>query len=160
MPARSVGPDCTCKKQCSKLIGKEGLQAIYSAHRGLTYNMQTADLVSKIHREPTKAERELGPNNPSRVKAMNTYRVTYQTREYVVCKQAFVSMHGITEARVEWINKKRTEDTNTVIPDQRGLSGNHNAISEERKKVIYEAIESLPTRSSHYTREKNGQKNV
>ena len=64
-------------------------------------------------------------------------------------------MHGITESRVEWINRKRTEDTNTVIPDQRGLSGNHNAISEERKQVVYEAIENLPTRSSHYTRERN-----
>ena len=151
MPAKPVGPDCTCKNQCSKLIGKEGLQALHDAHRALTYNMQTADLVSKVHREPTKAERELGADNPSRVKFMNTYKVTYQSREYIVCKLAFCSMHGITESRIEWINKKRTEDTDTVIPDQRGLSGNHNAISEQRKKVIYEAIESLPTRSSHYT---------
>ena len=69
-------------------------------------------------------------------------------------------MHGITEARVEWINKKRTEKTDAVIPDQGGLSGNHNAISEERKKVIYEAIESLPIRSSHYTRKKKSTKNI
>ena len=64
-------------------------------------------------------------------------------------------MHGISESRIEAINQKRCEDTDTVIPDQRGLKGNHNAVSEEVKKVIYEAIESLPTRSSHYTREKN-----
>ena len=60
---------------------------------------------------------------------MNTYKVTYQGKEYVVCKKAFMSMHGITESRIEWVNKKRTPDTDTVIPDQHGLAGNHNAIS-------------------------------
>ena len=42
-----------------------------------------------------------------------------------------MSMHGITEARIEAVNKKRTEDTDTTIPDQRGIAGHHNAISEE-----------------------------
>ena len=155
MPARPVGPDCTCKFQCSKLIGKEGLQAIRDAHRALDYNMQTADLINKVKREPTKAQKRLGAANPSRVKFVNTYQVKYQQRTYFVCKGAFCSMHGITESRIESINNKRTEDTDTVIPDQRGKKGNHNAVSEERKKVVYEAIENLPTRSSHYTREKN-----
>ena len=143
MPARPVGPDCTCNRECSKLIGKEGLQAIHDAHRALVYNMQTADLINKVKREPTKAERKLGADNPSRVKFMNTYQVTYQSRQYIVCKLAFCSMHGITESRIE--------DTDTVIPDQRGLKGNHNAISQERKQVVYEAIENLPNRLSHYT---------
>ena len=35
--------------------------------------------------------------------------------------------------------------TDTAMPDQRGKAGHHNAISEERKKVVYEHIESLPT---------------
>ena len=155
MPARPVGPDCTCKHQCSKLIGKEGLQAIRDAHRALDYNMQTADLIKKVMREETKAQKLLGDANPSRVKYNLTYIVKYQQRTYIVCKKAFCSMHGITESRIESINNKRTEETDTVIPDQRGKKGDHNAVSEERKKVVYEAIENLPTRSSHYTREKN-----
>ena len=155
VPARPVGPDCTCKRQCSKLIGKEGLQAIRDAHRALDYNMQTADLINKVKREPTKAQKRLGDANPSRVKFVLTYIVKYQQRTYIVCKKAFCSMHGISESRIEAINQKRCEDTDTVIPDQRGLKGNHNAVPEDVKKVIYEAIESLPTRSSHYTREKN-----
>ena len=70
-------------------------------------------------------------------------------------KYAKKRLHGITESRIEWVNKKRTPDTDTLIPDQHGLAGHHNAISEERKQVVYEAIENFPTRSSHYTREKN-----
>ena len=77
MPARPVGPDCTCKQQCSKLIGKEGLQAIRDAHRALDYNMQTADLINKVKREPTKAQKRLGAANPSRVKFVITYQVKY-----------------------------------------------------------------------------------
>ena len=155
VPARPVGPDCTCNRQCSKLIGKEGLQAIRDAHRALDYNMQTADLIKKVKREETKQQKLLGDANPSRVKYHLTYTVKYQQRTYIVCKKAFCSMHAISESRIEAINQKRCEDTDTVIPDQRGLKGNHNAVPEDVKKVIYEAIESLPTRSSHYTREKN-----
>ena len=118
VPARPVGPDCTCNRQCSKLIGKEGLQAIRDAHRALDYNMQTADLINKVKREPTKAQKRLGDANPSRVKFVNTYIVKYQLRTYIVCKGAFCSMHGITESRIESINNKRTEETDTVIPDQ------------------------------------------
>ena len=47
---RSIGPDCTCNRQYSKLIGEEGIKAIYSAHYDLKkYNLQTSDLVNKIH---------------------------------------------------------------------------------------------------------------
>ena len=85
---------------------------------------------------------------------MSSYLVTYQGIIYKVCKVAFISMHGIRKSRIESINKKRTE-TDSVVPDQLGRSGNYNRISEERKKVVYEAIENLPTRSSHYTLERN-----
>ena len=98
MPARPVGPDCPCNRECSKLIGKEGLQAIHKAHRALEYNMQTADLIKKVKREETKQQKLLGDANPSRVKFNLTYIVKYQQRTYIVCKKAFCSMHGITEA--------------------------------------------------------------
>ena len=45
--------------------------------------------------------------------------------------------------------------TQIVIPDQQGRHGYYNTISVERKAIVYEHIESLPTRSSHYTRDKN-----
>ena len=86
---------------------------------------------------------------------MNTYYINYQGQWYKVCKTAFLSSHGLHKSRIETLNTKRTGDTDTVIPDQRGRSGHHNAISEERKSVVCEHIESLPTRSSHYTQDKN-----
>ena len=88
---------------------------------------------------------------------MCSYLVKYQGIIYKVCKVAFPGMYGIPKSRIESINNKRTE-TDSVVPDQHGRSGNHNRISEECKKVVYEAIENLPSRCSHYTLERNPNK--
>ena len=120
--------------------------------------MQNSDLIKKIVRTPTSNQVEKGSDNASRVKAVSTFYVTYQSQRYKVCKTAFLSMHGIPKSRVESVNNKRTEDTDSVIPDQQGRHGHHNVISVERKAIVYEHIESLPTRSSHYTRDKNPNK--
>ena len=153
---RKPGPDCTCLNRCSERLGREAIEIICKKFWALkNYDLQNSDLAKKIDREPTKNQILKGDDNASRVKAMNAYFINYQGQRIRVCKTAFVSSHGIHKSRIETVNLKRTDDTDTVIPDQRGRTGHHNAISEERKSVVCEHIESLPTRSSHYTRDKN-----
>ena len=153
---RKIGKDCTCQNRCSQKLGPEAVQTIFKDFWALgNYDLQNCHLAKLIDRAPTLGQLRKGDDNTSRVKATNKYYINYQGERISVCKTAFLSSHGIPKSKVEELNKKRSEDTDTVIPDQRGRAGNHNQISEERKAVVYEHIESLPTRSSHYTRDKN-----
>ena len=156
--ALPIGPDCTCRDLCSKKIGRVGIQKVYDDFWALAdYDLQNSDLIKKIKRKATRNQVDKGQFNPCRVKAVSSYWVSYQEMHYKVCLTAFTSMHGIRKGRVERVNKKRTE-TDSVVPDQRSRSGNHNRISEECKKVVYEAIENLSSRCSHYTLERNPNK--
>ena len=86
-----------------------------------------------------------------------TYFIHYQDNKIQVCRGAFLSIHGLTKDRIYFMNKKRT-DTGSVTPDQRGQHGHHNQIPDDIKSYVSMHIESLPVRSSHYTREKNKDK--
>ena len=55
---------------------------------------------------------------------------------------------------MDTINKNRTV-TGTLIPDQRGKFGNHNAHTPERVATVHEHIRRIPVRSSHYRRKIN-----
>ena len=102
----------------------------------------------------TKKQEELGDANTSRIRFICEYFVNHENKETKVCRNAFISIYGITKDRINWLNKKRT-DTDNVLPDQRGRQGHHNQISDDIRSYVFQHIESLPVRSSHYTREMN-----
>ena len=68
-----------------------------------------------------------------------------------VCKQAFVSMHGITRFRLDKALTKITA-TGIPMPDLRGKHDAHPHINENRIRLANSHIASFPTTSSHYSR--------
>lgn len=77
--------------------------------------------------------------------------------EKQVCKKAFVSLHGLTNRRIETI-QANIQRTRNPPKDKRGIHLNRkNTLTARIKNVIYQHIKSLKGRSSHYSINKTGQ---
>ena len=71
--------------------------------------------------------------------------------ERVVCREAFINIHGITTGRVQHLAfYAKTSPTPPL--DKRGKHANPHATSEEIKQQIHRHIKSFPTIESHYGR--------
>ena len=90
----------------------------------------------------------------SRVTGVFSYNVQYMEKDYKVCLVAFLSIHGIGLCRARFAHLKQT-DSGTTIKDRRGTNPNARKFSNEIVNCVHEHIQSLPVRSSHYTRTKN-----
>lgn len=94
---------------------------------------------------------------------MSQKNVLFQIRargtEYMVCRQAFCSIHGITRHRANRIGLTLKEKIAAPL-DMRGKHNNRpNKISQNIIATIDNHILSFPKRSSHYSREKNERRN-
>ena len=118
------------------------------------YDMQTAYLIKQSNRSPSEAEVKLGSDNPARSGYRSKYFVTYGSENHPVCRKAFAAIHGVKLSKIDYLAKIR-DITNTAKIDQRGKHGNHHKIADEIVNVVHEFIQTLPVRSSHYTREVN-----
>ena len=85
------------------------------------------------------------------------YRVSvlFQVRangdESIVCREAFVNIHGITVGRVQHL--AFFAKTSPMPPtDKRGKHPNTHAMQGNIKKQIHAHIKSFPTMESHYGR--------
>ena len=118
------------------------------------FDVQNQYIDKLIVQQPTQKQKELGDANQARNKYITKFTLQYKEEILPVCKKAFNNILGIDASRVERLNKKRTA-TGTLLPDQRGRKGNHNAISPERRETVHIHIATIPVRSSHYTRKIN-----
>lgn len=83
-----------------------------------------------------------------------SYSVEFMQTKHIICKKAFLAMHGISSKRTLVALQKVTEGGST-IKDLRGKHPNPNAIPAEIVGYVHEHIQLLPVCSSHYTRYKN-----
>ena len=151
--ARKVGPPCRCKNQCFTKLGTNAINAIFSEYWSSgDYNLQTANLQKKITKTLPKRKRTKAV--VSRVTGVFSYNLQYMEKDYKVCKVAFVSIHGIGVGRARSAHLKQT-DAGSTIKDRRGTNPNPKKFADEIVNCVHEHIQSLPVRSSHYTRTKN-----
>ena len=149
--ARKVGRPCTCQDKCYDRLGMDAINTIHTEYWAIAdYDLQTANLQSKMERVPTKRSRVQN----SRVEGKIRYTCTYKGKDYVVCKTAFLQIHDIGRSRAWWAFNKKT-DSGVVIKDQRGKKAPGNKFSEERVNCVHEHIQNIPVRASHYTRSVN-----
>ena len=150
---RKVGPPCTCQGQCFNKVGDIGITTIFNEHWALgNYNLQTANLQSKIIRNLPKRQRKMPAE--SRKIWSYTYSVTYMNIKFIICHNAFISIHGITPGRVRLARDKVNVGGSAQL-DRRGLNPNPRKISDEALKCVHEHIQLLPVCTSHYSRTKN-----
>lgn len=117
-----------------------------------TKNEQDIHLQRMIEFEPVKRKRPgVGvPENRKKPKSeMYQYKVLHGGVRKTVCKQSFLSIHGVTKKRVERIIGLLKGGKNPV--DMRGKNTSGNKISEEVREHVQNHISSFPTHLSHYT---------
>ena len=85
--------------------------------------------------------------------------MSVNNKVFVVCRVAFVNIHGISNKRVRCVCiKASTSATDTVSQDQRGKHDHHNQTNPLYLQLVKQFCESLPTCTSHYSRSKNPDK--
>lgn len=151
--ARTVGPPCSCTKQCYELIGMEYIKEIFVNYWALAdHSAQTSYINSRVRVENV-AKSDVG--EASRRKNTHVYTVLAANTPINVCLTAFINIHGISEKRVRSALKKSTGTGSTVSGDQRGKHTPHNKTKHEVKELIEAHINQLPSNTSHYSRVKS-----
>ena len=151
MPPKKIGPACRCKNKCFEVVGAEGVKAIFDSFWAIgDYNKQNEYLSSRI--SVNKPKRKYTKKDVSDA-VRYEYSVKFNNTEFVICRKAFHSVHGISAKRcIIQQQRMRASPTGTPIADKRGQGPSANKIVGPKLECVYEHIESLPTTSSHYTR--------
>ena len=112
------------------------------------YNVQNSYLSKLLSWGDCKVTKVM--NRPSRKLRTIHYSVLVNGKKKTICRQAFFSVHGITEKRVRSVLGKQSVTATTRL-ECRGKDIPRNKISSERKALVKQHIESLATVSSHYS---------
>ena len=107
-------------------------------------NSQDVYLQGLIEVQPLKRERKTATENPKVRMANLKYHVSIEGRRTEVCKNAFLSLHGIGEKHVRRLNHLLVLGSSPV--DMRGKSegSRHNLVPGVVCSLIKDHIESFP----------------
>lgn len=114
-----------------------------------TKNEQDAYLQSLISTMPVKNRRPRKEERARLNQSTFSYSVSCSTGKFSVCKNAFVSIHGISPDRVRRLCLLLRDGK--IPQDMRGQNKPGNAISGETVEVIKEHIDSFPVKQAHYS---------
>ena len=134
--ARQPGPPCTCRQNCYDKIGRDNLIEIFENYWAAgDWNLQTAYLQKQTSVCGIKGKQKGSPNKQRTCARL--YFLTVHGEPIQVCKQAFVSVHGISRGRLDGVSKKMLS-TGMPLPD---LRGKHDA--NDVNYLIGDVIEML-----------------
>lgn len=158
LQSHEIGEPCSCKKKCFEcvpdVIKKEIISNMNNMKNNDEINICLAGLISLVpiqRRRPKKDEEEASFRDCS-----VNYRVRVRqgddiVEEVTVCKNAFISLHGVTRGKVECLVSKIKKDA--MAP--RDLRGHHNnrprKLKDETVATIKKHISSFKSRNSHYS---------
>lgn len=154
MPARTIGRECSCLRECFTVINETIRQAVLVSFNTMaskilqdTYLMGLITINQIKRHRPRIGDRE--------AKSFSyTYHIRRGVSKFQVCRDAFCSMHGISAKRVKLIAMKSANSL--PLYEQRGKHNNRaNKIPEETRRRVHEHILSFPSEPSHYSREEN-----
>lgn len=154
VPKREVGSPCTCKAKCFEKLTAEERTTICSKFWNLqSYNIQNAYLYGCMGK--TSIKRKTKKRDTRRTSTID-YSVQLSDKSLKLCKNAFISLHGIGRGRVEYIVSKFKTGVTVPERDKRGAHGKHKRkYSENDINIVHRFIDSLPRYESHYSRNKN-----
>lgn len=151
-----TGQDCNCRLKCFEKVGDhkfELIKRMNSLGSNDSINSYLTGLVTVI---PVERRRPRVDDNEAKFRDANfSYSVRYVDEsgpiEVIVCKKAFMALHGIGRAKVAYILES-LKKTGTSPMDQRGKHNNHkHAFSEDTKNKIRDHIKSLKTSDVRYS---------
>ena len=154
--AKMVGHPCKCKRKCFEKIGEDKIKAIFDGFLQLSdKDKQDAYLFSLISCSPVMRRRPRFEDSSMHRSASYYYRVKAQSGDVVVCKHAFLSIHGITAKRLRRLCEHAASGSSTPPTDKRGKHSSHHRIDPDLVKQVKDHIESFPAQESHYSRSDN-----
>ena len=117
VPGRRVGAPCTCPKNCFQTLGDEAIQLIFKNYWDMgSHNAQSAYISKMV---TSKQVKNPSVGESSRRKATKEYTVNMDNEKVVVCKQAFLSIHDVSDKRVRNVISNVGE-TGVAPIDRRG----------------------------------------
>lgn len=153
-----TGCDCKCSRfKCFQIISPEEQQRIISSFNQLgNYDAQTQYLSGLVTVIPVQRRRNRKDECEASFHCSSySYRVRAcvdgSLQDVCVCHKAFLSLHGISNRRVQTIKKNLTE-FGQAQADGRGKHKNRpNKLSDETTTKVMDFIKSLKGRKSHYS---------
>lgn len=157
--ARILGPPCRCKNKCrTSIFGNE--ENIFHSFWNLdSYDKQNAYLFGTIKCLPKKRHYPKKTKRQRSSRAVTfEYSVKVQGVDKKICKEEFLSVHGLQNSKKRIYNIcKQIREGNTIPKcDQRGKHFNRkNRLPQEMIKNVHDHIKSIPKYTSHYSRKCN-----
>lgn len=158
---RKQGPPCSCPKKCFEQVSKEEREHLIMQfnHMG-THELQNQYLrglivASNVKRRGAGGKLGSAKDKPGkRSTSFEYFVVTSINRRVKVCRQAFLSIHGIGYTRV-----KNLRQSAVCKPDMRGKHGNRpKKVTNIHLQNVRNHIKSFPRVASHYSRNSNNKK--
>lgn len=161
LQSHETGEPCKCARNCFDIISeyerKSIIKNMNSFKNNDEMNLYLSGLITLVpvqRRRARKTESEAGFRDCSAYYRVKIKRET-GVEDIPVCKNAFVSLNGITRGKVDILVSK-LKKSNEAPRDLRGLHKNHPyKMDEEIKKAVHEHINSFPSRNSHYSLKKS-----
>lgn len=157
LQSHCMGPDCQCTKKCFEVISADNrIRLLKEFNMMKSVDMQNAYLAGLITVLPIMRRRPRKPEEEARLnEATYKYRVRNivdgSPRDTEICRKAFISIHGITKSKVEFIVRGLKQD-GSVPKDKRGLHKNRPwRLSQQQLSLIRNHIKSFRGRTSHYS---------
>lgn len=150
--ARRVGPPCKCSNKCFEKVGHDNVQFLFDSFYALNnHYLQSHYIHSRVKVVKVKRTR-VKHKGTSRRQASREYTVLVNNELISVCKQAFLSIHNISDKRMRNVLIKAKASGNGTLPnDQRGRHEPSNKTSDEAHMCVRDFF-SLLTCKSHYPR--------
>ena len=150
VPARQVGPPCTCKNKCYEKVGIDNIKTIHEQYWACgDRNIQASFIQARSVRQDIKRRRT--ENEDNQRSGSWTYHVLVGKNKIVVCCKAFANILGIHRSQINRANARVTS-AGVLIPDGRGKHGNHYRIPAEKHQLVKDHINGIPKVTSHYCR--------
>jgi hypothetical protein len=151
--SHAAGPDCSCRLKCFEIVPKETRTEILRNFNLLeSHDLKNSYLCGLITvlpvSRPTKNE------NARKYDAVYKYKIRGLIdgvmKEQIVCKKAFIAIHGISKKKVEYLVSS-LKLTGVSPRDKRGRHNNRpHKLTDEEVNCVKTHISSFKGRSSHY----------
>lgn len=154
VPARNLGSACTCKNRCFEKIPDEDKTEIFTKfwNQG-NYDIQNAYLQGSVRKLKIKRKTK---QVDTRRTATIEYSIQLTNTTIKVCKTAFISLHGLSRGRLEYIVSKLKVGETIPQSDRRGKHQNHKRkYTQDVVDNVHSFIGKLPRYQSHYSRNRN-----
>lgn len=160
LSSHELGAPCNCLRfKCFEVINENNRKNIIQYFNSLSsvseQNLYLSGLIN-VYNVQRRRSRKL-EDDASFHTAAYSYKVKVKDEEnnnsmkdVSVCFKAFISLHGITKGKIEYLQKS-LKTTGKAPVDQRGKHDNHRKIASEIKEKVFNHINSFKGRLSHYS---------